>query len=160
MATTEIILREKITNLGSEADVVTVKAGFARNYLIPEGKAYEATKANLKHLDSLKAQRVKREAEELQNAEEVATKIKKLNLNFTLETGQGGKAFGSVTSIDIHKALSEKGIEIDRHAILLDAPIKTSGKQTLQVKLHSEVITALKINVKTEGDDDADKADA
>ena len=98
MATTEVILREKITNLGSEADVVTVKAGFARNYLIPEGKAYEATKANLKHLESLKAMRVKREAEELDNAHGLAATIKKLKLTFVLETGQGGKAFGSVST--------------------------------------------------------------
>lgn len=155
MATTEVILREKINNLGAEADVVTVKAGFARNYLIPEGKAFEATKANLKHLDSLNAQRVKREAEELQNAQDLAGKISKLKLEFTLETGQGGKAFGSVTSIDIHKELSEKGIEIDRHAIQLDNPIKISGKQDLSVKLHPEVSTTLKINVKVDGDDAA-----
>jgi large subunit ribosomal protein L9 len=152
MATTEVILREKITNLGSEADVVTVKAGFARNYLVPEGKAYEATKANLKHLESLSAQRIKREATELQGAKDIAGKIKKLNLTFTLETGQGGKAFGSVTSIDIHKELVEKGIEIDRHAIQLDGPIKTSGKQSIEIKLHTEVITNLKINVKVAGE--------
>jgi large subunit ribosomal protein L9 len=71
MATTKVILREKIVNLGSEADVVTVKAGFARNFLIPEGKAFEATKANLKHLESLGAQRTKRETEELQEAQDL-----------------------------------------------------------------------------------------
>ncbi len=159
MATTEVILREKITNLGSEADVVTVKAGFARNYLIPEGKAFEATKANLKHLDSLKAQRIKREAAELAEAKELSGKIKSLKLAFTLETGQGGKAFGSITSIDIHKSLSEKGIEIDRHAILLDSPIKTSGKQDIEIKLHADVSTILKITVKTDGEEEAAKAE-
>ncbi len=153
MATTEVILREKITNLGSEADVVTVKAGFARNYLIPEGKAYEATKANLKHLESLKAMRAKREAEELDNAHGLAATIKKLKLTFVLETGQGGKAFGSVTSIDIHKELADKGVDVDRHTILLDKPIKTSGKQDIEIKLHPEVTTFLKINVKTDGED-------
>lgn len=156
MATTEVILREKINNLGSEADVVTVKAGYARNFLIPTGKAYEANKANLKHLESLNAQRVKREAEEHQNAQDIASKIKKLKLDFVLETGQGGKAFGSITTIDIHKELSDKGIEIDRHAIQLSSPIKTSGKQDLEVKLHPEVTTTLKINVKAEGDDAAE----
>jgi len=153
MATTEVILREKITNLGAEADVVTVKAGYARNYLIPEGKAYEANKANLKHLESLKVQRAKREAEELEKAQSMASKIKKTKLTFILETGQGGKAFGSITTIDIHKELSEKGIEIDRHAILLSAPIKTSGKQELEIKLHPEVTSTLNINVKTDGED-------
>ncbi|BDS05111.1 50S ribosomal protein L9 [Oceaniferula spumae] len=155
MATTEVILREKIGNLGAEADVVTVKAGYARNFLVPEGKAYEATKANLKHLESLKANRVKREAEEFAAAQETAAKIKKLKLEFTLETGQGGKAFGSVTSIDIHKELSEKGIEVDRHAIQLDGPIKTSGKQDLEVKLHGDVTANLKINVKVAGEEEA-----
>jgi large subunit ribosomal protein L9 len=155
MATTKVILREKIVNLGSEADVVTVKAGFARNFLIPEGKAFEATKANLKHLESLGAQRTKRETEELQEAQDLAAKIKKLSLTFTLETGQGGKAFGSITTIDIHKELSDKGIEIDRHAIILDGPIKTSGKQNLEVKLHTDVTTTLKINVKVDGQDAA-----
>lgn len=155
MATTSVILREKINKLGAEADVVKVKAGFARNYLIPEGKAFEATKANLKHIESLNAQRVKREATELQTAQDLAAKISKLKLTFTLETGQGGKAFGSITSIDIHKELSDKGIEIDRHAILLKGPIKTSGKQDLEVKLHSDVTTKLKINVKVDGEDAA-----
>lgn len=153
MATTEVILREKINNLGSEADVVTVKAGYARNYLVPQGKAYEANKANLKHLESLSAQRIKREAEEHQNAQDFASKINKLKLDFTLETGQGGKAFGSITTIDISKALSAKGVEIDRHSIQLDGPIKTSGKQDLEIKLSSEVTATLKINVKAEGDD-------
>ena len=156
MATKEVILREKINNLGSEADVVTVKAGYAHNYLIPEGKAYEANKANLKHLESLQAQRVKREAEEFEVAQSTASKINKLKLTFTLETGQGGKAFGSITTIDIHKELSAKGIDIDRHAIQLDGPIKTSGKKDLEVKLHSEVTAKLKINVKVDGEDPAE----
>lgn len=152
MATTEVILREKINSLGSEADVVTVKAGYARNYLIPQGKAFEATKANLNHLESLKVQRVKREAEDLENATKLAGKIKKLKLSFTLESGQGGKAFGSITNIDIHKELSEKGIEIDRHIIHLDGPIKTSGKQSIEIKLHPEITSTLNIDVKVAGD--------
>ena len=151
MATTEVILREKIDNLGSEADVVTVKAGYALNYLIPQGKAYVASKANLNHLESLNAKRVQREAEELELAQQLAGKISKLSLSFTLETGQGGKAFGSVTSIDIHKELADKGIEIDRHAIQLDSPVKTSGKQELEVKLHPDVSSTLKIEVTAAG---------
>jgi len=159
MATTEVILREKIGNLGAEADVVTVKAGYARNFLVPEGKAYEATKGNLKHLESLKEQRIKREAEDFQVAQDLAAKIKKLKLEFTLETGQGGKAFGSVTSIDIHKDLADKGIVLDRHAIQLDGPIKTGGKQDIEIKLHSDVTTNLKINVKVAGEDETAAAE-
>ena len=153
MATTEVILREKINSLGSEADVVTVKAGYARNFLIPEGKAFEASKANLKHLESLNAKRVQREAEELEAANALVSKISKLKVDFTLESGQGGKAFGSITTIDIHKELADKGIDIDRHAIQLSGPIKTSGKQNIEVKLHSEVTATLKINVKVDGAD-------
>ena len=158
MATTEVILREKIHSLGSEADVVTVKAGFARNYLVPEGKAFEATKANLKHLDQLKEQRVKREAQEFEQAQKLDGKLKKLKLDFTLETGQGGKAFGSVTTIDIQKKLTDKGVDIDRHTIQLSSPIKTSGKHELEIKLHPEVTSKIKINVKVEGDDASEKA--
>lgn len=151
MATTEVILREKIDKLGSEADVVTVKAGYARNYLIPEGKAFEANKANLKHLESLNAKRIQREAEELEQAKEYASKINKLKLSFTLETGQGGKAFGSVTTIDIQKELADKGVEIDRHTIQLDNPIKTSGKQELEIKLHPEVSATVHLDVQAAG---------
>ena len=156
MATTEVILREKITNLGAEADVVKVKAGYARNYLIPQGKAFEATKSSVKYLESLATKRAAREAEEAAAAQETAAKINKLKLEFTLETGQGGKAFGSVTSIDIHKELTAKGVEIDRHALQLSSPIKTSGKQDIDVKLLANVTAKLKINVKVAGEDKAE----
>ena len=155
MATTEVILREKINNLGAEADVVRVKAGFARNFLIPQGKAFEANKASIKHLESLNATRVKREAAEAAEAQETAAKIKGLKLEFTLETGQGGKAFGSITSIDIHKELTAKGVEVDRHAIQLDGPIKTSGKKDIEIKLPADITAKLKINVKTAGEEEA-----
>ena len=102
MATTEIILREKISGLGVEADIVKVKAGYARNYLIPSGKAYEATKGNLRNLASLEASRAQREAVELSEAQDLSTKISRCRPKFMLETGQGGKAFGSITSMDIH----------------------------------------------------------
>ena len=147
MATSEVILREKIDGLGSEADVVKVRAGYARNFLIPEGKAFEATKANLRHLEALKAARAQREAEELGNAQELATKISKLRPKFTLEVGQSGKAFGSVTSIDIHRELEAAGITIDRTAIELDKPIKKSGKSDVTVRLHPEISATLTVNV-------------
>ena len=150
MATTEVILREKITGLGAEADVVKVKAGFARNHLIPTGKAYEATKGNLRNLESLQAKRTQREAEELANAQELVGKISRLRPKFTLETGQGGKAFGSITSMDIHKELEEKGISLERTAIKLDKPLKRSGKSEVEIKLHADVIATLTVTVETE----------
>ncbi|MGJ8723280.1 MAG: 50S ribosomal protein L9 [Roseibacillus sp.] len=153
MATTEVILRTKINNLGAEADVVKVKSGFARNYLVPQGKAYEATEANKKHLDDLAAARAKRETEELNEAEKVSAKIKKLKPVFTLETGATGKSFGSVTNMDIHKKLEEAGIDIDRHTIKLDKPIKTTGTHEVDVKLHADVSCFLRLEVRGTEDD-------
>ena len=153
MATTEVILRTKINNLGAEADVVKVKSGFARNYLVPQGKAYEATDANKKHLEDLTAARAKRETEELAEAEKVAAKIKKLKPVFNLETGATGKSFGSITNMDIHKKLEEAGIDIDRHTIKLDKPIKTTGTHEIDVKLHSEVSCFLRLEVRGTEDD-------
>ncbi len=147
MANAQVILKEKIEGLGAEADVVKVRAGYARNFLIPQGKAFEASKSNLRHVEALKANRAAREAEELVAFQELATKISKIKPKFTLSTGQGGKAFGSVTNMDIHKELEAAGIVIDRHAIELDKPIKKSGKSEVTVRLHPEVIATLTISV-------------
>jgi large subunit ribosomal protein L9 len=147
MANAQVILKEKIVGLGSEADVVKVRAGYARNYLVPQGKAYEATKANLRHVEALNSARAQREAEELVEAQALATKIAKLKPSFTLSTGQGGKAFGSVTSMDIHKELEAAGIVIDRHSILLDKPVKKSGKTEVEIKLNPQVSATLTITV-------------
>ena len=147
MANAQVILKEKIEGLGAEADVVKVRAGYARNFLIPQGKAYEATRANLRHVEALKATRARREAEELLTFQEIATRISKITPKFTLSTGQGGKAFGSVTSIDIHKQLEAAGIQIDRHAIELEKPIKKSGKSEVVIRLHPQVSALLTIKV-------------
>jgi large subunit ribosomal protein L9 len=152
MANAQVILKEKIAGLGAEADVVKVRAGYARNFLVPQGLAYEATKSNLRHVEALKTQRARREAEELVHVQELATKISKLSPKFELSTGQGGKAFGSVTSIDIHKELEKAGIVIDRHTIQLDKPIKTSGKSTVEIKLHPQVSAQLTISVIADGE--------
>jgi large subunit ribosomal protein L9 len=147
MANAQVILKEKIEGLGAEADVVKVRAGYARNFLIPQGKAFEASRANLRHVEALKVERARREGEELIAAQELATKISKLKPKFVLSTGQGGKAFGSVTNIDIHKELEAAGIVIDRHAIELDKPVKKSGKSEVIVRLHPEVTATLTISV-------------
>jgi large subunit ribosomal protein L9 len=147
MANAQVILKEKIEGLGAEADVVKVRAGYARNFLIPQGKAYEATKSNLRHVEALKSARARREAEELLAFQEIASRIAKLTPKFTLSTGQGGKAFGSVTSMDIHKELEAAGIVIDRHAIDLEKPIKKSGKSEVNIRLHPQVTAVLTIKV-------------
>src|SRR3954462_9576799 len=139
MPSTEIILTENIPGLGAEADRVKVRRGYARNYLLPQGKAYEVTKQTLRQLDNLKAKRATREASELNEAEDLARRINKLRVTFTLETGETGKAFGSVTAQDLVKRLkNEVGHEIDRHRIQLEHPLKTTGEHEVLIKLHHD----------------------
>tara|TARA_R110000850_G_scaffold55160_3_gene130718 strand:- start:1096 stop:1599 length:504 start_codon:yes stop_codon:yes gene_type:complete len=150
MATVDVILKEKIEGLGAEADVVKVKRGFARNFLVPQGRAFEATKANLRHLEQLKVARGKREAEERAEAESAASRLKKLRLSTELSIGQGGKAFGSITTSDIADLINEKcKLNIDRHQLVLEKPIKTLGSFEIPVKLHVDVEAFVTIRVKS-----------
>jgi len=158
MSTTEVILTEKISNLGAEADVVRVKRGYARNFLVPRGKALEVTPATLKRINVFKAKRAEREAQELNEAEELARRINKLKITLELETGESGKAFGSITAADLGEKLkAELGgkIEIDRHKIHLDKPIKETGTHEVQIKLHHDVTAKLTVNVKAKGAEEA-----
>lgn len=161
MANVEVILKEKIKGLGAEADVVKVKRGFARNFLVPQGKAYEATAGNLRHLNHLKAVRAEREAKELQEAEKTASKLKKIKLKLTLQTGQGGKAFGSITTMDIAKAVAESSakVELDRHQIQLDRPIKSTGSFEIPVKVHAEVSCFIKLTVTASDSQSSDEGE-
>jgi large subunit ribosomal protein L9 len=158
MATTEVILTEKIAHLGAEADVVKVKVGFARNYLIPQRKAVEITPATLKRINQLKAKRAEREARELNEAEDLARRINKLKITMELETGETGKAFGSITAADladrIVKELGAKA-ELDRHKIQLDKPIKETGAHEITIKLHQDVTAKFSLTVKAKGADAA-----
>src|SRR5580658_1776380 len=158
MSTTEIILTAKIEHLGAEADVVKVKRGYARNFLVPRGLALEVTPATLKRLNLLKAKRAEREAKELNEAEELARRVNKLKITLELETGESGKAFGSITAADLAERLKiELGgkTEIDRHKIHLDKPIKETGAHEVQIKLHHDVTAKLTVNVKAKGADEA-----
>lgn len=149
MPSTQIILTENIAGLGAEADVVKVRRGFARNFLLPQGKALEVTKASMRKLDMLKAKRAEREAKELNDAEEIARRIGKSKMVFTLETGETGKAFGSITANDIATRIkNELGAEIERHRIVLEHPIKSTGEHELAIKLHADVTASLKFTVK------------
>ena len=130
MPSTEVILTDNVPGLGAEADVVKVRRGYARNYLLPRGKAYEVTPAALRQLDTLKKKRAEREANELNEAEELARKIGKARLTFTLATGESGKAFGSITAQDIVTRMkNELGLEIDPgHVTVLKRPtVAASG---------------------------------
>lgn len=150
MPSTQIILTENVPGLGAEADVVKVRRGYARNYLMPHGKAHEVTSSNLRKLDNLKKKRAEREAGELNEAEELSRRIGKLRVTFTLETGETGKAFGSITAQDIVTRLkNELGNEIDRHKVVLDHPIKTTGEHEIGIKLHHDVVTQFSFLVKS-----------
>ena len=150
MPLTELILTENVPGLGAEADVVKVRRGYARNYLLPRGKAYEVTPAALRQLNALKQKRAEREARELSEAEELARRIGKARFIFTLETGETGKAFGSVTAQDIVDRLkNELGAEIDRHKIVLERAIKDTGEHEVPIKLHHDVTAQFKFEVKS-----------
>jgi large subunit ribosomal protein L9 len=150
MPFTQLILTENVPGLGAEADVVKVRRGYARNYLLPRGKAYEVTPASLRQLDNLKKKRAEREARELNDAEELARRIGKSRVVFTLETGETGKAFGSITAQDIMNRLkNELGAEIDRHKIVLEHPIKTTGDHEVAIKLHHDVTAQFAFHVKS-----------
>jgi large subunit ribosomal protein L9 len=150
MPLTKLILTENIPGLGAEADVVKVRRGYARNYLLPHGKAHEVTAGTLRQLDSLKQKRAEREARELNEAEELARRIGKSRFIFTLETGETGKAFGSVTAQDIvNRVKNELGAEIDRHKILLERPIKDTGEHEVGIKLYHDVTAQLVFQVKS-----------
>ena len=149
MPSTEIILTENVPGLGAEADVVKVRRGYARNYLLPKGKAHEVTPASLRQLDKLKKKRAEREARELNEAEELSRRIGKLRVTFTLATGETGKAFGSITSQDIVNRLkNEIGQEIDRHKIILERPIKDTGEHEVTIKLHHDVMARFNFDVR------------
>jgi large subunit ribosomal protein L9 len=159
MPLTELILTENIPGLGAEADVVKVRRGYARNYLLPRGKAYEVTPGALRQLDALKQKRAEREARELNEAEELARRINKARFIFTLETGETGKAFGSVTAQDIvNRIKNELGAEIDRHKIVLERPIKDTGEHEVAIKLQHNVTAQLVFQVKSAEEQPRDRA--
>ena len=155
MANTQVLLTQTVPNLGAEADIVKVKAGYARNFLIPHGKALEVTPVTLKKVNMLKTKRAEREARELNEADELARKINKLKITLVLETGTTGKAFGSITASDIANKLKAElnGIEIDRHRIILEHPIKSSGVHEIEIKIHSDVVAKLQLTVKASNEE-------
>lgn len=155
MAYSEVLLVKPVEGLGGEGDQVKVRAGYARNFLLPRNIAVPLTTANRKQVESLKKRRAIREAEELGGAQELAKKLEKTSLAFAVKTGEGGKMFGAITATDIHGKLSAAGIEIDRKRIHLHTPVKTLGQHTVKVKLHPEVAVELSFDVVSENPIDA-----
>ncbi|MFN0280238.1 MAG: 50S ribosomal protein L9 [Pyrinomonadaceae bacterium] len=151
MSNTTILLREEIDNLGGRGDVVKVKAGYARNFLLPKGFATLATKGNVKQIEQERAALLKRAAADRETAEAQREQMSSITLEFERKAGEHGTLFGSVTSMDIAEALQAKGYEIDRRKIVIKDAIKETGEYTVNVKLYRDVILSLPVNVTAEG---------
>lgn len=147
----EVILRQDVDNLGNQYDVVKVRPGYARNFLIPRGMAEAATTSSRKALAELLKQRAHKEEKLKKDAESSAAMIKKLNIQVPAKTGENGKIFGSVNAIQLAEALTKAGIEVDRRKIDLKSDhIKTIGKYTANIRLHREVTVEVPFEVVAE----------
>lgn len=141
----EVILRETIPNLGRVGEIVKVKDGYGRNYLIPQGKAYLATKGNKRRVEAESEHRAVRAAAEQSDAEVVAAKLDSLELHFTARAGEGDKLFGSITSADIAGQLGDLGYQVDKRAVELEEPIRMIGIYKVPVRLHPEARAEVRV---------------
>ena len=151
MASTTILLREDVDALGGRGEIVKVRAGYARNYLLPQGLATLATKGNVKQIEQERSALLKRASEEKATAELQKEQMGTIELSFERKAGEGGTLFGSVTSMDIAEAIQAKGYEIDRRKIVLRDAIKETGEYTVNVKLHRDVVLQVPVKVTPEG---------
>lgn len=147
MAHVKLILREDVPSLGDAGDVVSVKPGFARNYLLPQGKAIHATDANVSELEHHKRVVTERVTRERRTFEAQRDRLQAQRLEFTAQAGEEGKLFGSVTASQIAEELAAKGIEIDRRKIQLEEPIREVGEHTVLIRLHREIVANVKVKV-------------
>ena len=143
----EVILKQKIDKLGDVGDMVRVKDGYARNYLMPRGLVVEATPGNVKEVEELKNQIAARDKQTTVHNSEVAEQLSKLKLSAPVKVGEDDRLFGSVTAITISELLQEQGFDVDRKAIQLDEPIKSLGVHNVSIKLHTDVETEIKVYV-------------
>ena len=153
MAQLQVILLERVENLGQMGDVVKVKLGYARNFLLPHKKALRATKDNVSYFESrrahLEADNLKRKSE----AEAVAGKMDKARVSVVRQAGESGQLYGSVSTRDVADAVSEGGFTIDRRQVVLDKPIKTLGVHETTIALHPEVSVTVKLNIARSADE-------
>ncbi len=146
----EVILREDVSTLGRAGEMVRVKPGYARNYLLPQGLAYEATEGNKKRIAAETRARTSRNDAERAEAERLAATIGAVRLSLTGKAGEEGKLFGSITSQDIADALAQQGHTVDKRRIELEHPIKTVGEHAVSIRLHPEVHAELRVAVAAE----------
>ncbi|HEY2963535.1 MAG TPA: 50S ribosomal protein L9 [Pyrinomonadaceae bacterium] len=152
MAHTKVLLREDVDDLGARGEIVRVRAGYARNYLLPRNLAVEASAGNVKGIEQERAALLRKEAKERATAEAQSQQMGSLVLEFKRKSGEQGALYGSVTSMDIAEALQERGYEIDRHRIHLREPLKRLGDYSVPVRLHREVTNELQVKVVPEGE--------
>jgi len=143
----DIVLRERIEKLGDRGEVVSVKPGYARNYLLPKRKAVLATPHNLRQVEQEQAAAVRREAIQKKESEMLAQQLAEVSLQFTRKVGEQEVLYGSVTSLDIAESLHEKGFEIDRRKIDLEEPLKSLGGHNVPIRLHREVTAVVSVDV-------------
>jgi large subunit ribosomal protein L9 len=141
----QVILRERIEQLGEAGEIVDVKPGYGRNYLIPKGLAYEATTTNKRRLEAERARTAAKEAETMGEAQKRAAAIEGISLTFHARAGQEGKLFGSIGSADIAEKLAEQGVTVDRRQIELEEPIKALGVTSVPIRLHPQVRPEVKV---------------
>jgi large subunit ribosomal protein L9 len=144
----QVILMEKMANLGNLGDVVKVKDGFARNFLIPQGKAKRATPENLKQFETRRGELEKAQNEQLAKARERGEKLENLKVEITQKAGVDGRLFGSVTNYDIVEALEKQGHEVERSQVRMpQGPLKQVGEYPLQIALHTDVTVTITVSV-------------
>jgi len=148
----EVILKEDIANLGKIGEVVRVRDGYARNYLLPRGLVLEANKKNLKTFDHQKKLVADQKQKILRQAQAVGDRLTGTSIAIPMRVGEEGRLFGSVTSIQIEKALKAQGLNVDRRKIHLDEPIKTVGDYEVPVRLSADLTVALKVSVVSQED--------
>jgi len=141
----EVILRETIPNVGRAGEIVSVKPGYARNFLIPHGKAYAATKANKRRVEAEAVKRAQRMEADKSDADALAARLSELSIEFAVKAGEGDKLFGSITSADIAEELAKHGYQIDKRVIELEDPIKMIGIYKVPVRLHTDVRAELRV---------------
>lgn len=143
----DLILREDVPSLGRAGQMVRVKPGYARNFLLPRGLAFEATEGNRKRIEAEGNARVARANSDRAEAQELANQIAAVTLNFTAKAGEDGRLFGSITSADIAHRLEAEGVAIDKRKIELEHPLKQLGFHSIPVRVHHDVQAEVKVNV-------------
>jgi len=151
MALVKVILSEDVLNLGEAGDLVSVKPGYARNFLLSQGKADLATEANVKQLEHQKRVVAEKIAKDLKDLRVIADRVRNTVIEVTANAGEDGKLFGSVTTTQIAQLLKEKGIVVDRRKIGLSEPIRQVGEHPVDVRLHRELVVEIKVVVTSSG---------